>query len=104
MQTKILPAYVYQQYQNDPNIVAFFNAYNEIAQGYMDYLLGLNLPIYTQLSGSLLDWVGQGLYGYPRPTISILEGAVFGTGVFGQAIFGEGTINSALASDDIYKR
>jgi hypothetical protein len=71
MQPLILKSYPYQQYQDDPNIVAFFDAYNSIAQGYMDYVLGLNLPIYTQLSGPLLDWVGQGLYGFQRPTISI---------------------------------
>ena len=104
MQTKILPAYCYQEYADDPNIVAFFNAYNQIAQGYMDYVLGLNLPIYTQLSGPLLDWVGAGLYGFPRPTIGIPAGAVFGSGLFGSAIFGVGAVGSALVSDDIYQR
>ena len=104
MQPLILKSYPYQQYQDDPNIVAFFDAYNSIAQGYMDYVLGLNLPIYTQLSGPLLDWVGQGLYGFQRPTISILSGAVFGSGIFGNAIFGVGGIGSALVSDDIYQR
>src|ERR1035437_161944 len=104
MQPLILKSYPYKQFSDDPNIVAFFNAYNIQAQGYMDYLLGLNLPIYTKLSGALLDWVGESLYGFPRPTISTFSGAVFGTGIFGKVVFGEGTITSALASDDIYQR
>lgn len=104
MQTQILTSYPYRQFADDPNVVAFFDAYNDIAQGYMDYVLNLNLPIYTQLSGPLLDWVGQGLYGLARPTIGIPSGAIFGSALFGTSIFGEGSVSSALVSDDIYKK
>ncbi|BEN98698.1 hypothetical protein SMQC11_19870 [Serratia marcescens] len=44
---KIIPAYPYTQYNADPNIVAFFTAYNTLAQGYLDYLNALNLPCWT---------------------------------------------------------
>jgi len=43
----ILPAYLYQQYNNDPDLAAFFTAYNDISQGYLDNINSLNLPIYT---------------------------------------------------------
>lgn len=64
-----IPAYVYQQYADDDVVQAFFEAYNQYAQAYLDYLNNLNLPVYSggQVSGPLLDWVGTNLYGIPRP-------------------------------------
>jgi hypothetical protein len=75
----IIPAYVYQQYADDDNIRAFFTAYNTLAQAYLDWFNGINLPIYTGLSGALLDWVAQGLYGMPRPVLALVQnGALVG--------------------------
>ena len=64
-----IPAYPYVQYQDDDNISAFFDAYNIYAQAYVAWFNGLNLPLYTQapVSGLLLDWVAEGLYGLSRP-------------------------------------
>lgn len=45
----IIPAYPYTQYNDDPDIVAFFDAYNKLAQGYLDYFNNLNLPCWTGL-------------------------------------------------------
>lgn len=69
----IIPAYVYQQYADDDNVSAFFYAYNNFAQTYLNWFNGLNLPIYTGdvISGPLLDWVAQGIYGISRPTLAI---------------------------------
>jgi hypothetical protein len=67
--TKTIPSYLYWQYQNDPDIAAFVTVYNQDTQSIVDWFNSVNLPIYTQLSGNLLDWVGQGVYGYPRPII-----------------------------------
>jgi len=67
--TKTIPSYLYWQYQNDPDIAAFVTAYNQDTQSIIDWFNSVNLPIYTHLSGNLLDWVGQGVYGYPRPII-----------------------------------
>lgn len=68
--TKTIPSYLYFQYQNDPDLPALINAYNAATQEYVDWFNTINLPIYTNLNGSLLDWVGQGLYGIVRPSIS----------------------------------
>lgn len=67
-----IPAYVYVQYQDDDNVAAFFDAYNIYAQAYVDWFNALNLPIYTQgpVSGPLLDWVAEGLYGIARPGLA----------------------------------
>ena len=66
-----IPAYLYVQYLGDDNIAAFFTAYNQYAQSYVNYFNSLNLPIYTQgpVSGSLLDWVAEGIYGISRPAL-----------------------------------
>lgn len=76
--TKILPAYPFIQYRDDPNVVAFFNAYNAIAQGYLDYFNKLNMPYWpsTEITGPLLDWVAKGIYGEGRPYLQIAEETV----------------------------
>lgn len=56
---KIIPAYPYTQYNADPNIVAFFTAYNTLAQGYLDYLNALNLPCWTSPSITGSCWIGS---------------------------------------------
>ena len=68
---EIIRAYPYVDFQNDDNITAFFDAYNIYAQAYLDWFNALNLPIYTQapVSGPLLDWVAQSLYGISRPAL-----------------------------------
>lgn len=65
----IIPAYPYTQYNDDPDIVAFFDAYNKLAQGYLDYFNNLNLPCWTSpaITGELLDWIAAGIYGESRP-------------------------------------
>jgi len=64
-----IPAYLYVQYQNDDNVAAFFTAYNQFTQAYLNWFNALNLPIYTKdpVSNSLLDWVAEGIYGISRP-------------------------------------
>ena len=52
---KILPAYPFAQYRDDPNVVAFFDAYNEIAQEYLDSFNNLALPCWTSESIEISD-------------------------------------------------
>ena len=110
----IIPAYVYQQYADDDTIQAFFAAYNQIAQTYLNWFNQINLPIYTGplIVGSLLDWVGQGIYGVSRPTISVSQ-TDFSRGDFDTYVLnsidfnqGDNTTTSTLftVTDDIYKR
>ena len=104
MQTKTISSYLYQGFQDDSDVAAFVASYNSMTQGYVDYLNNVGLPIYTQLSGALLDWIGAGYYGYPRPTIGIPAGAIFGTAAFNTVQFGSGSLNAITVNDDIYKR
>jgi len=70
--TQVIPSYLYQEYADDPTLPAFIISYNQLAQEYINTINDLNLPNYTILSGGLLDWVANGLYGYPRPSLSYL--------------------------------
>jgi hypothetical protein len=65
----VIPSYLYVQYNDDEDLQAFVATYNDFTQGYLNWFNTLNLPIYTygSISGALLDWVGAGLYGLPRP-------------------------------------
>jgi len=72
MQETIIPSYLYQQYSDDSDLQAFVNSYNLLAQYYLNTFNQLDLPIYTNpmISGQLLDWVAQGIYGFARPSLS----------------------------------
>ena len=67
--TKTIPSYLYFQYQDDQDLPSLIDAYNTMTQEYVDWFNSINLPVYSGLSGALLDWVGQGIYGIFRPTI-----------------------------------
>lgn len=119
---KTIPSYLYFQYSNDPDLPSLIKAYNIITQEYVDWFNSVNLPIYTHLSGSLLDWVGQGLYGITRPVFSssTVEGVMgqiasimnvgsariptpnVGNGISTTKIYQTTTIYST--PDDVYKR
>ena len=110
----IVPSYVYTQYNDDPYVTAFFTAFNEMAQGYLDWFLDTNLAIWTSSSieGSLLNFVGTNLYGTSRPVISSV-GATQVFGPMGSDPMGSMAMGSYVqtqsgtahaASDDLYKR
>lgn len=104
-------AYPYDEYSDDENVGAFFNAYNQLAAGYLQWYQQTQMAIYTQstVTGKLLDWVGNNLYGVTRPIIPnqpSLVGPVNTTAVNAQAV-NAAYVQQGLASyvsDDIYKR
>lgn len=107
-----LPSYLYFQYQDDDYIKALILAYNELSQGYTDWLNNINLPVYTGLNGYLLDWVGQGVYGYPRPILNITttkdpQGQIAGQQISAMAISETKVTvvhDNFPVTDDYYKR
>ena len=110
----IVPSYVYTQYNDDQYVTAFFTAFNEMAQGYLDWFNDTPMPVWTNpnISGPLLDFIGTNLYGTPRPVISTV-GTPRRYGAMGSAQMDfQGMGNFTLvqtgtaieASDDLYKR
>lgn len=69
--TAIIPAYLYDEYSDDPDLQAFWAAYNTLAQQYLNWFVQIGLPVYTGplIVGALLDWMAQGLYGIARPAL-----------------------------------
>lgn len=109
--TAPIPSYLYQEYSDDDDLQAFVAAYNAYMQGFVDWFIGINLPVYTLLSGALLDWVAQGLYGMARPTLTVGTNntkAPYGTSSYGQLPYGAhkiaGTAQYIPVTDDIFKR
>lgn len=109
----ILQSYLYQEYSDDDDLQAFVAAFNSMAQSYLDTFNALNLPVYTGsiIAGSLLDWVGAGLYGLPRPALS--SGMLKTTGPFNTYPLNTWALNKfkliepndiIATNDDIYKR
>lgn len=110
--TKTIPSYLYKDFQDDDNLQSLVDAYNLATQTYVDWFNSLYLPVYPRLSGALLDWVGQGLYGIERPTL--YSGLISSTGPYNTAAFNSIAFNEfdvvndvtdvAVTSDDVYKR
>jgi len=71
MQTKVIPSYLYTQYNDDDSLQAFVSSFNGMSQEYVDWFNSINLPVYTSgtIVGPLLDWVALGLYGIQRPSL-----------------------------------
>jgi hypothetical protein len=69
MLTATIPSYVYYEYSDDSDLRAFARAYNTLTQQYVTWFATIGLPVYTGLTGPLLDWIANSLYGYYRPTL-----------------------------------
>lgn len=111
--TQTLPAYLYVQYNDDADLQALVDADNTLVQQYVDAFNQINLPVYTgdQISGSLLDWVGQGIYGIERPALPVGRDTVIGplnTWALNTIAFNTrkliGSATFYVVNDDIYKR
>lgn len=109
----IIPAYPYRQYSIDASVQAFFASQNSLSQEYLDWFNNTPLALYTSpnISGLLLDWIANGIYGIPRPVLSSgtsqrragYNSTAYDTIAYDTLIFSQsGT--ATIANDDIYKR
>ncbi len=110
----IIPSYLYEQYSDDATLQAFVAGFNATAQGYLDWFNTTPLAVYASpaITGALLDWVGEGLYGVARPVFSTVSNQLVGGAVNSQPINTlaiDGSVSatsggSVVANDDFYKR
>lgn len=117
---KVIPSYLYVQYNDDVNLQALVTAYNTLAQQYLDWFNQNPLGVYTNTlmtspmgSFGFLDWVLEGLYGIYRPTL--VFGSITSTGTPNtyepdespyapNAFITTGGVSFYTTSDDIFKR
>lgn len=109
----IIPSYLYEQYFDDEDLQAFVAVYNQMAQQRASWFCEISLPIYTSrtITGALLDWVAEGLYGIKRPalptgivtSIGPLNTWALNTIVLNKSVT-TGAINYFVTTDDIFKR
>jgi len=109
----VIESYLYNEYADDDDCQAFVNSYNDLSQQYLDWFNNTPMGVYTDpsISGSLLDYIANNLYGIFRPVISTLSQTI--TGELGTNILGTHTLGTLVitksgtalvATDDIYKR
>jgi len=110
--TKIIPSYLYVEYNDDEDLQAFVRSFNANAQAYCDWFVNIYLPVYTGLSGDMLSWIGAGLYGFPRPVlpsgtnqnIGPLNTYKYNQHVPFNKIYLIGNQNYYITTDDVYQR
>ncbi|MDP9651724.1 hypothetical protein [Paraburkholderia caledonica] len=109
----IIPSYLYKQYSDDEDLQAFVDAFNSITQGYLTWYNQTPLGLYTSpnVTGPLLDWIGNGVYGIPRPVLSTQTSSTiagYNTAPYNTVPYNGLSHSSSgtaeIASDDIYKR
>jgi hypothetical protein len=108
---KVIPSYLYEQYYDDDNLQGFVAAQNIMAQWFVDWFTWIGLPYYPGLRDGLLDWIGSGVYGYPRPTLVVATTTEIGgydTAPYNVQAYNEATpLTTGAANpvnDDIYCR
>lgn len=112
--TAVIPSYLYQQYNDDEDLQAFVAVFNQMAQQYVTWFATAQLPVYAnnpQVTSALLDFVGTGLYGMPRPVLSTGNSGAKGplnTYVFNEMALDDydagGPTETFVTNDDIYRR
>jgi hypothetical protein len=112
--TVVIPSYLYQQYNDDEDLAAFVFIFNQMTQQYVTWFAGSRLPVYAdnpQIIGSLLDFVGEGLYDIKRPVLP--AGNVQAKGPLNTYSFNEmalddydagGPTQFYVTDDDLYRR
>src|SRR6185312_11493013 len=90
---------------------AFVDEFNAMAQIIVDWFNEVGLPVYTGLSGALLDWIAQGVYGISRP--ALVSGLTLNVGALNTWTPNTIVVNGLekigpqtyyVTTDDIFKR
>lgn len=109
----IIKSYLYQQYNDDPNLQAFIDAYNKLAQEIYGWMAGANLPVFIggYNAGDQLRWIAKGIYGVDPPVLvsrKIRTLGPYNTLMFNQLPFNGRIVTDeseqVTASDDLFKR
>ena len=105
-----IPSYLYTQYADDSDLQAFVTAYNDATQEYVEWFNAVGLPFYPGLTGPLLDWCAEGIYGLGRTALQSQANTALGP--LNTEVLNSATLDSFIApsstfyslSDDIFQR
>jgi hypothetical protein len=110
MLSTTIDSYLYTEYADDDDLQAFVSAYNQATQYYVDWFNTVGLAFYPGLSGPLLDWVAEGLYGLEKTSLATPASAalgMFNTVPFNTIVFNGYTPSTETyysLSDDVFQR
>lgn len=112
--TVVIPSYLYQQYNDDEDLAGFVHVFNQMTQQYVTWFAGVRLPVYAdnpQVTSTLLDFVGEGLYDIKRPVLPSGNNPAKGplnTYVFNEMALDDydagGPSQFYVTNDDLYRR
>lgn len=108
--TTTLNSYLYKEYEDDDDLQALVASYNDAMQNLVDWNNTVNLPYYPGLSGGLLDWVAEGLYGSKRTSLAspvVPSIGAIDTFVMDSLVLGGGSPSSQIfyqLTDDVFQR
>ena len=106
-------AYLYNEYSDDADLQGILQVANQFVQGYLDWFTNTPLAVWTSsnITASLLDWIGANIYNVFRPVISTSfqsTSGSWGTKAYGRSAYGVFSVKKSgtatVANDDIYKR
>lgn len=100
MLSTTINSYLYQQYADDDDLQAFVASFNQATQAYVTWFSTVALPYYPGLTGDLLDWVAEGLYGQTRTTLASPASAALG--MLNTEPLNTATLNSYVPSTQTY--
>ena len=106
-------AYLYNEYSDDADLQGILQVANQFVQGYLDWFTNTPLAVWTNsnIAGSLLDWIGNGIYGILRPAVTTSQSRI--SGAFNSRKYNAQSYNGLVRSqsgsvqvcnDDFYKR
>lgn len=113
MLSESIHAYLYQEYADDDNLSALIQSFNGLADDYASFFATIGLPIYTNpnVSGELLDWVIQGIYGLTRPSLSTTNATLSGeintfpiNGLEFNGFVSSTQSSAIIVDDDLFRR
>lgn len=110
MRATTLNSYLYKQYEDDDDLQALVAAYNGATQTFVDWFNQVSLPYYPGLTGPLLNWVAEGLYGLKRNSLASPFSPALGpynTVAYNTTVYNGYTPSSQTfytLSDDVFKR
>src|SRR5665213_837379 len=110
MLDQVAKSYLYEQYADDEDLQAFIESFNLGQETMQEWFFENVLAYWPGLTGDILEWCGEGIYGLPKTSIASLASTALGP--LNTEVLNSATLNSMVPSaqqvyaltDDLYQR